>query len=1029
MSREWMEGFEDGLPNGDYFESTPYPNFWNDSYLIGTPETIRLEKGRSIYSKYCLKIDGTNINSQRFIKVLPSSLSSLYLRSYFKFCGSELNDAMTDVISLRRNDNHIYFSLYNRSRTSSTGEFSIAVRVGGSYLTRYIFDLLQDTWYNVEVFYDKTGTYTVWINGMQLYTETGLSLETDDVERIFFRGSSVSSETGHLWNVFFDDIAVNSTAGSVNNGRCGSGTILSLKPSSQGDYNDATSKGFAIAGEGTTETVIKIVNNNGEHGLNNFDIIYNIDRDTYVQVDVQSSTLLHVYGEVVGQRVGDRIIGFKFQGSETAEAGTDNESVTITGNSMNSYDVMRNSAHLTIRRIIYTDGDKLYNYYEGNLDYKGEEIEGQTNGDTISLYKVHRYEMIDKYTAINNHHPNPARSHLSMTTEFENESFILPNLEITNNVPQGVLIHAVSNNFYASGAGGELKSLIGKDSSFYFSTNTKFLQSNTEQYQTIYNDSSFTGVAWTTEELKKLQIGFRSNTNTIEMLISDVSLQVEIDNDMSNNVIQHNVDLEILCYTSLGEAQTGTDSNNIVIPDHNLKNDDFIINLTKRSDVGDETYSRRVKVLNTDTLYVPAILDMTSTDYISLFKFTNYNDKLIRNSLDIQLSAESDDAFSFDLIHSSTSTLVKIGQYARVFLDDNLRSTGIITDITTTKKNNRIYQNVNVSNLKLIPPRRTIEIVYTANTVCGDIAEDMANILIEDGVEIGLIEDGGFVSERWMENAISVSDVLDKISTNSGYQWFIDKHFRLNFCKNPNFIETCTLKITPTGTFKDYRNFSIKEDVSNYINHIQITGSKSKYGNPLVLDIDAVGKRNFMQDKTSGTGIYGHIVRDIGNNSVRYLEADINTSNIMLNTTTPHGLEVGDMIHNATRKIDTFVTAVNNSESVQVTPSVTGQAEGDDIITLEYLQEIGLNILNISSNNPEFLEFDTFQIEIYPQTILHVHKDDLGQTETKHYNIEDININEVNNGIFITKIKASLRDIDDYSTAKSPKFIEFFKGV
>lgn len=240
MARVWMEGFESGFPHGHYLESWDNNRntlFFDDVSSWRMPETIKLRKGRSIYSKYCIEFDGSNINSQRIQKTLPDSYSEVYARAYFKFVCSNHTHVMRDTFSLRGADNLTLLTLYNEGGGSSTGDFSVTARIGGTYTARHYFTLHQDIWYKIEYYYKQgsssNGAYKVWIDDVLIFEETNINLN-DEIAQVCLRGSTFDSENLGLWKAYYDDVAVNDTTGSINNQRCCNGTILAVQPKEQG---------------------------------------------------------------------------------------------------------------------------------------------------------------------------------------------------------------------------------------------------------------------------------------------------------------------------------------------------------------------------------------------------------------------------------------------------------------------------------------------------------------------------------------------------------------------------------------------------------------------------------------------------------------------------------------------------------------------------------------------------------------------------------------------------------------------------
>ena len=84
------------------------------------------------------------------------------------------------------------------------------------------------------VFHGTTGSVTAWINGVQVLTFTGSTISTANARATGFRfgvrkfsGWLGGGDSSAFW---LDDLAINDTTGSLNNGRIGQGGIFPLFP-------------------------------------------------------------------------------------------------------------------------------------------------------------------------------------------------------------------------------------------------------------------------------------------------------------------------------------------------------------------------------------------------------------------------------------------------------------------------------------------------------------------------------------------------------------------------------------------------------------------------------------------------------------------------------------------------------------------------------------------------------------------------------------------------------------------------------
>jgi hypothetical protein len=105
-----------------------------------------------------------------------------------------------------------------------------------------------DTWHVLEWRQQMTsttaGTSEVWLDGNRVINFSGDNTNTTNVNVQEIRlgaNAGVASATGAY--IAFDDIAINDTAGSVNNGRAGDGRVVLLKPNGAGTTTQLTRGG------------------------------------------------------------------------------------------------------------------------------------------------------------------------------------------------------------------------------------------------------------------------------------------------------------------------------------------------------------------------------------------------------------------------------------------------------------------------------------------------------------------------------------------------------------------------------------------------------------------------------------------------------------------------------------------------------------------------------------------------------------------------------------------------------------------
>jgi hypothetical protein len=369
------------------------------------------------------------------------------------------------------------------------------------------------------------------------------------------------------------------------------------------------------------------------------------------------------------------------------------------------------------------------------------------------------------------------------------------------------------------------------------------------------------------------------------------------------------------------------------------------------------------------------------------------------------------------------------GQYCKIYIDNTLQFTGVIDTVDKellVQDGNKLSLDVSVTNLKNIPSRRTIKVNYDIGDTTDDIVKDMINsYLYQEGIEEGTISAGIALGEEWIDDCISVAEILDQCAEKNGFQWFIDKDMKLHFYQDPDIINAATNEITDDGEFKNYRNIRINSTIDNYVNKSFIIGGSDSYGSQVFSIRGDIDKQNHIQDYAAGSGVYGLIDRDGSNVEFAEHTAEVGTNETNIKIT-GHGLVVGDFVYNFTRNATTFVTAVVDVNNVTV-ESITSQTDGDYIIWYPSALAISTNTLKRQGYIQKTLTFETFSLDFEPATMLKVQLARYGISES-YWNIENVQFSEVNKGEFICTITAVLRDENNFSTQKRPNSLNFFKG-
>jgi hypothetical protein len=516
MARIWMEGFEDGLPHGQYLEGSPGSNHINELSFSTFPSgaaaatgVIQLGAGRNEYSDKSLKINQHSSPAPKVTKTLATAKDEVYFRIYVKHekvQSGTLYDAQEVVWFLDEAGNRI-FSLYNANVSGPT-DWALYVKTGGSYSKVVDYSFAANTWIKLEVYIkigNGTGAYNIKINDVSVASNSGDNTGTSNLKSIGF-GQYVTMVGGD--NAFyFDDIALNDTAGTINNTWCGDGTIVALRPKGAGNYSQwDKSQGWTLAEASTTTTALMITS----HGLANNDVIYNVTRDAYRIVTKTNDNELAV-SAITGQVAGDVIVAFTNIATIEAGAGTSTSKVVISGHTLESYDCLVNTSRSNaIRRAIYIDGTSVFNSYAGNVEYPGSTVTSQASGDSIKTFKVKFYAISDHYKAVNTVNPNPQYANIQSDTSDDIDTFDMQELVADKSVPSNAGIIAASLNIYAKekGAGSQVKPVL-RISGTDYEGGAIALTSGTKEYQTVYDVSPATSEQWTIGVIDALEAGVK----------------------------------------------------------------------------------------------------------------------------------------------------------------------------------------------------------------------------------------------------------------------------------------------------------------------------------------------------------------------------------------------------------------------------------------------------------------------------------------------------------------------------------------
>jgi hypothetical protein len=498
--------------------------------------------------------------------------------------------------------------------------------------------------------------------------------------------------------------------------------------------------------------------------------------------------------------------------------------------------------------------------------------------------------------------------------------------------------------------------------------------------------------------------------------------------------------LEILEYQSTEVAEVGTDASSIIITGHGLNAGDFIVNATIR-DTGAERGSRLVGSVGFDEDTIPlenSMTGQTDGDDIRLYKFIDRTPLVkVRSFRMLRRSAGASEA-SFTLV-TTASYLPQPGQYVRI--NWNLSSSsykqflGVIStrriQASTEAGDDTLLVEYTCVGLNQVPARRTIRIYYEADGALtyGDIVQDMVDqYLFQEGIRASIINDGEILQDDWIQDVVSISEVLDECASKSGFQWFIDNDALLHFYDEPTSVDDAVENIEDGGTFTDYRNIVVEDSIDNYINKLFIAGGRDTlYDNDIIIGSEDFDESLAMQDICAGTGVYGNVHRDAGLVESDYFEAESGTTTTNIKIT-GHAQEVGYMIWNATRSEYRQITAVVDDDNFTV-DAVTGQTDGDDIALFAQANKLIANEFKVRGQMPRTFSFETRELRFEPASKLLVDLALYG-IDQEYYVIEDVEI--VDNGGTLNhmfcRVTCRLRDNNKFSIKRMPNYLNYFGG-
>lgn len=268
MSLLWIEGFETfGTSNGSA------PTGYLEKYVTDAASTtgITIEDGR-IGGK-CLKVVN---NGRTFTRAFGSNKVSLVVGFGLKVASYSITQTILTLFDGANNQINVRI-------VSPSGEFEIR-RSGTTLATTSGAALATGVWAYIELkvtIDNSAGAYELRVNGVNVASASGVDTYNTGnvgVDRATFAASSSSSNA-----VYFDDIYICDTSGSVNNNFLGSKKVVAIYPNAAGDstqFTPSTGNNYAAVDENPPNDDTDYV----ESGTSSHLDLYNFDNTSLLSI-------------------------------------------------------------------------------------------------------------------------------------------------------------------------------------------------------------------------------------------------------------------------------------------------------------------------------------------------------------------------------------------------------------------------------------------------------------------------------------------------------------------------------------------------------------------------------------------------------------------------------------------------------------------------------------------------------------------------------------------------------------------------
>ena len=176
-----------------------------------------------------------------------------------------------------------------------------------------------------------------------------------------------------------------------------------------------------------------------------------------------------------------------------------------------------------------------------------------------------------------------------------------------------------------------------------------------------------------------------------------------------------------------------------------------------------------------------------------------------------------------------------------------------------------------------IPARRTLATDWVNETAGDIVTECVTDYLSTEGVTAGTISTGATVS-RYKRRIASIKEIFDDLAKLSGFKWWIDHTKALHFAQEAPVTDAAH-SLTEGGTFTDFGDVRVEEQLENYRNKIFVKGGVLETGATyayIVEDSAEIAARAAIE---GGTGVYGYVHDDP--NILNDIDADVVADNLL----------------------------------------------------------------------------------------------------------------------------------------------------